>query len=161
VGELGTTESRYVEMIEAASDQMGDLVEALALVARIESGRYRPNVQAIDTRTLARAVQEQIGGDHVDLAGDGGAVAVEAGPAERALTGLTDCVRRHGGVDVVRVDAGPAEVTLSPVPDDAAPIVLAEDMRDLGAATAHVVVRALGGSIALTSGTLVVRLPAA
>jgi signal transduction histidine kinase len=40
--ELDAPADRYVEMIEAASDQMAELLDELALAARIEAGRYEP-----------------------------------------------------------------------------------------------------------------------
>ncbi len=39
---LGEPADRYVEMIDLASLQIAELLEELALVARIESGRYEP-----------------------------------------------------------------------------------------------------------------------
>jgi hypothetical protein len=50
---------------------------------------------------------------------------------------------------------------VGPVTSDAAPVVMAEDLRDLGAAVGLRVVAALGGSAELDGETLVVALPAA
>jgi signal transduction histidine kinase len=159
VATLGPTEARYVEMIEAAAEQIADLVESLALVARIEAGRYSPALQQADTLGLANAARERVGGEHVEVRGRGGVVSVDPGPTERALAAFADCIRRHGGVDPVQVEAREAQLALSPVPQEAVPVVLADDLRDLGAAAAHVVVNALGGSVELTDDTLVVSLP--
>jgi hypothetical protein len=52
------------------------------------------------------------------------------------------------------------EVRVSPITPSSAPVVLGEDLRDLGAAVAVRVVRALGGSVGLDGETLVVALPA-
>src|SRR5207237_4212835 len=41
-GDLQEPQSRYVEMIEAASGQLAELLEELSLAARIEGGRYDP-----------------------------------------------------------------------------------------------------------------------
>ena len=49
---------------------------------------------------------------------------------------------------------------ISPVTDAAAPVVMAEDMRDLGAAVGLRVVVALGGSAELAGETLVLRFDA-
>src|SRR5205085_5046597 len=54
-GDLGEPESRYVAMIEAASDQLAELLEELSLAARIEGGRYDPTAQETDSLTLATA----------------------------------------------------------------------------------------------------------
>ena len=52
--ELPVPADRYVEMIEAASKQMAELLDELSLVARIESGRYDPVLREADTLALAR-----------------------------------------------------------------------------------------------------------
>jgi signal transduction histidine kinase len=41
-GGLEPPADRYVEMIDAASAQLAELIEELSLAARIESGRYVP-----------------------------------------------------------------------------------------------------------------------
>src|SRR4051812_40813477 len=47
--ELAPPGDRYVEMIEAASQQMAELLEELSLAARIEAGRYDPVQRETDT----------------------------------------------------------------------------------------------------------------
>jgi signal transduction histidine kinase len=158
---LGPTESRYVAMIEEASAQMAELIDALGLVAQIEGGRYRPVVQPTDTLGLARAAGALVGDDVVEVAGAGTPVNVEAGAAQRALAALVVCARRHGGVDQVRIEVVESRLTLSPVPPEAASIMLAEDLRDLGAAAARSVFEAFGGSLKLAGDAVIVRLPAA
>jgi hypothetical protein len=51
-------------------------------------------------------------------------------------------------------------VEISPIPEAAAPIVLSEDLKDLGASTARRVIEAIGGSLTLEGERLLVRLPA-
>ena len=67
---------------------------------------------------------------------------------------------RHGGLEQAEIAAAGETVEISPVPEAAAPIVLAEDLKDLGAATARRVIEAIGGSLALEGERLLVRLPA-
>ena len=50
------------------------------------------------------------------------------------------------------------ELRISPVTPASAPVVLGEDLRDLGAAVAARLVARLGGSLAVDGETLVVRL---
>ena len=57
------------------------------------------------------------------------------------------------------VTAGGPELTISPITPASAPVVLGEDLRDLGAAVAVLLVRALGGTISLDGETLHVGLP--
>src|SRR5438094_7461703 len=63
--ELDPPADRYVEMIEAASRQMAELLDELSLAARIESGRYEPVLRETDTLTLARGAQARLGDDRV------------------------------------------------------------------------------------------------
>ena len=63
--DLDEPAARYVEMIEAASAQLRDLVEELSLVTRIERGRYSPALTDADSLELAAAHHE---GDRVDAA---------------------------------------------------------------------------------------------
>jgi signal transduction histidine kinase len=159
---LGPAEARYVGMIEQASAEIGELVDSLGLVAQIESGRYRPVLRPTDPLAIARAARELVGPDGVELAGKpGSAVAVDGPVAQRAIAALVVCMQRYGGIDRVRIEVADARITLSPVLPDAAPVVLAEDLRDLGAATARTVVEAFGGSFELAGEELIVELPAA
>jgi hypothetical protein len=66
---------------------------------------------------------------------------------------------RHGGLDEVTLHVDGAKLALSPVTASSAPVVLGEELRDLGAAVAVRVVRALGGSVELEGDTLTVTLP--
>ena len=56
------------------------------------------------------------------------------------------------------VVAGPS-LTLSPITTSAGPVVVGDDLRDLGAAVAVRVVRALGGSVELDGDKLTIKLP--
>src|SRR5207237_8614596 len=55
--------SRYLEMIGAASGQLGELVDELALGARIEAGRHEPVRAQLDTPGPARAAAGHLDGD--------------------------------------------------------------------------------------------------
>jgi hypothetical protein len=57
-----------------------------------------------------------------------------------------------------RVEVDGAEVRLSPVTPASAPVVLGEDLRDLGAAVAVRLVRHLGGSVSVSGETVGIRL---
>lgn len=149
--QLEERHARWLEMIDAASAQMAQLLDDLSLAARVEGGRYEPLPREADSLALARAADP-------DATGEGTAVSVDAEAVERALAALAAAARRHGGgVDVaVRVDG--ARVGIAPV-TDAAPVVLGEEMKDLGAAVAVRVLAALGGSVAHEGDTVWVTLP--
>src|SRR5262245_17936586 len=61
--------SRYVEMIAAASGQLGGLVEELALGALTEAGGYQPVREGLDTLDLAREAATRLGADRVEAGG--------------------------------------------------------------------------------------------
>jgi signal transduction histidine kinase len=151
--------SRYVGIIEAAAEQMVELLDELGLAARIEAGRYQPNLRDADTLAFAREAAATLGEDRVRVTGDGGAIRVDVEATERAVTALAQCALRHGGLDLVDVTAAGPELTIAPITPASAPVVLGEDLRDLGAAVAVLLVRALGGSVSLEEDTLHVRLP--
>src|SRR5919202_2972073 len=60
-GELEEQAARWVEMIDAASAQMAELRDELALAARIEARRYDPTLLDADTLELAGRAAEQLG----------------------------------------------------------------------------------------------------
>jgi signal transduction histidine kinase len=141
---------RYLGLIDSASDELAALLELLSLAARIEGDRYEPVTREADSLELAPA----------GATGTGATVIVEPDAVERALAALQLAAARHGGVEVaVRVD-GP-QVILEPIAESAAAIVLGEEQRDLGAAVAVMLIRALGGEVAVDGERLVVTLPSA
>ena len=150
---------RYMEMIQAGADQMAELLEELALVARIESGRYEPNGQEADTLELAEAAATRVG-EKAKAGGRGGPVKVDREAMERALGALALCTLRHGLVERVELRAEGAEVAIEPVTADAAPVLLAEELKDLGAASARYLIEAHGGSLRLEGETLRVQVAA-
>jgi signal transduction histidine kinase len=149
---------RYVAMIQAASEQIGELLEDLGLVARIEAGRYEPSLVKADTLELARSAASRLG-EKATAVGAGATVRVDRDPVERALAGLARCALRHGALERVELTVDGASVWIEPVTPGAAPIVLGEDLKDLGAAAGRSLVEALGGSLALDGERLQVRLP--
>jgi signal transduction histidine kinase len=140
--ELEPPLSRYVEMIIAASEQLTELLEELGLAARIAGGRYEPVLAEVDTLELARAALP-------DAEGRGETVTTDPPTMQRALAALALCARRHGGVEAVTLHVDGSELTLAPITEAAAPVLLGEDLKDLGAGVAVRAIGALGGSIEL------------
>ena len=159
-GDLGEPAARYVSMIEQASEQIGQLLDELGLAARIESGRYEPARQPADTLELARDTAERLGPERVGVSGEGGAVAVDVEATRRAVAALARCALRHGGLERVELTARGDAIEIAPITPAAAPVVLGEDLRDLGAAVAARLVGVHGGSLELADDRLHVRLPA-
>jgi signal transduction histidine kinase len=159
LGSLEEPNDRYVGMIAAAAKQLAELLDELSLAARIEARRYEPNLQEVDTLTLARGAANELGEDRVRVGGEGGMVRVDIDAMQRGVSALTQAALRHGGLDEVECTAEAASVTISPVTAASGPVVLGEDLRDLGAAVAVRLIGALGGSVALNGDAVVVSLP--
>ena len=157
-GDLEPPADRYVEMIDAASAQLAELIEELSLAARIESGRYDPTPREADTLELAEAAAARLGEDRVRVSGSGTALETDGDAVERGLAALFQSALRHGGFDEVTVEVDGAEIRLSPVTPASAPVVLGDDLRDLGAAVAVRLVRRLGGSVEVDGQTVTIRL---
>jgi signal transduction histidine kinase len=158
---LEEPQGRYVEMIEAASAQMGELLDELALVARIELGRYQPALGEHDSLELAHAAAAELGAERVAVDGEGASVRVDGKATSHALARLARAAARHGGQDTVSLTVRGAVLELAPVTRASAPVLLGDELRELGAAAASALVRALGGSVEDEGERLIVRLPAA
>jgi hypothetical protein len=76
----------------------------------------------------------------------------------RALAAFALCAQRHGPAPVVTLRVQGREVWVAPVTDGAAPVIMGQDLKDLGAAIAVRTVRALGGDVQLADGELRVTL---
>jgi signal transduction histidine kinase len=157
-GGLEPPADRYVEMIDAASGQLAELIDELSLASRIESGRYEPTLREADTLELAQAAAARLGEDRVQVAGAGAVLETDTDAVERGLAALFQSALRHGGLERVEVEVDGAEVRLSPVTPASAPVVLGDDLRDLGAAVAVRLVQRLGGSVGVTGETVEIRL---
>ena len=157
-GGLEPPGDRYVEMIEAASAQLAELIDELSLASRIESGRYEPTLREADTLELAQAAAARLGEDRVQVSGSGAAIETDGDALERGLAALFQSALRHGGLDRVEVEVNGVDVRLSRVTAASAPVVLGEDLRDLGAAVAARLVARLGGSLSVEGETLAIRL---
>ncbi|HEY2541793.1 MAG TPA: histidine kinase dimerization/phospho-acceptor domain-containing protein [Gaiellaceae bacterium] len=156
--ELAPPADRYVEMIEAASRQMAELLDELSLVARIEAGRYDPVLREADTLELARSAAERLGDDRVHVSGEGATIETDLAGVDRGVSALVQSVLRHGGLDEVDVTVRGKEIEVTPVTDASAPVVLGQDLRDLGAAVAVRLIETLGGSVSVSERTLTIRL---
>jgi signal transduction histidine kinase len=152
------TTVRYLEMVDSASAQIGELIDELSLGAKIEAGRYDPLLASANTIELARAAAEELGTERVAVTGEGAPVEVDVVASQRAIASLAQCALRHGGQEHVELTVQGGELALAPITPASAPVVLGEDLRDLGAAIAVRLIRAQGGSVALDGETLRVRL---
>ena len=158
--ELEPPADRYVELIDTASDQIGELVEQLRMVAKIEAGTYDPQLEELDSLELARAAAADLGEERVAVSGQGTRVQVDPEATRRALVQLARAAARHGGHDTVTIAVRGADLELSPVGRTAEPVLLGTDLRELGPAAATIHIRALGGDVESGGERLLIRLPA-
>ena len=159
MGDLGEPKQRYLEMIDAAAKQLAELLDELGVAARIESERYEPHLQEVNTLELARGAAEELGADRVVVLGEGRDVRVDIESTQRGVSALAQAALRHGGLEQVDLHVDAATLTVSPVTASSGPVLLGEELRDLGAAVAVKVIRTLGGSVGVEGDKLVVRLP--
>jgi len=152
-GELPERQKRFTELIDAAADQMIELLELLGLAARIESGRYEPALAEVDTLALATADD-----DHVVARGEGEQVETDPAAVRLSLRALAVAAARHGGVPQTVWTVSGRRLVLSPLTDGAARVVRGEEAKDLGALVAGRVLARLGASVAVEGDALVVQL---
>lgn len=144
----GEKAARYLGLIDSASDELVELLDLVSLAARIESGHYDPVVREADSLELAPE----------GASGTGATVSVDPEAVATALGSLARAAARHGGVEVSTTVDGP-RISIEPVVAEAARVVLGEEQKDLGAAVAVRLLRALGGELTLAGERLTVTLP--
>jgi signal transduction histidine kinase len=155
--DLDETQQRYVGMIREAARQLTELLDEIGLAARIEEGHYEPNLQPVDTVELARGAAAELGEERVVVMGEGREVEVDVDATKRGVAALAQAALRHGGLEQVDVRVTGATLAISPVTASSGLVLTGEELRDLGAAVAVRLVRALGGSVELEGDSLVVR----
>jgi signal transduction histidine kinase len=152
--ELTDPAPRYVEMIELASEQLAELLDELSLLARIETGRFEPRLETVDSFELAREAAAELEDGTITVSGEGAPVRVEEESARRAIRQLARAARRHGGLESIEVGVAGPELRIGPIAGTAAVVVTGEELRELGAVASVEVVRALGGSVELDGDRL-------
>jgi signal transduction histidine kinase len=150
---LPEREAHFVDLIQAAADQMTSLLDVLGLASRIESGRYEPALTEADTLDLA-----QVGDDRIAAEGRGETIETDPAAVRRSLESLARCAALHGNVPRVTWHVAGRELRLGPLEGDVGEVLLGESPRDLGALVARLVIEHLGGSLAVDGGELLVRL---
>jgi signal transduction histidine kinase len=150
---------RYVELIGAASSQIDELVDQLRLATRIQLGLYKPMLVEKDSLELAHAAAERLEEGRVEISGEGSSVLVDPDPTARALAQLARATARFGGHDTVAMQVAGPVLTIAPLSRPAQPVVLGEELRELAAPAAAMLVRALEGTLEARDETLVIRLP--
>jgi signal transduction histidine kinase len=144
--DLDERSARFVGMIEEASEQMTELLDALGTAARIAAGRWEPVLREIDTLELVEGAT-----------GTGETIATDIDTVKASLRALATAAERHGRVERVSWTVAARELRLEPITPEAAPVVLGEEDKDLGSLVARLVIEELGGSLELSGGVLTIR----
>jgi signal transduction histidine kinase len=152
---------RYVEMIGAASDQLAGLLDLLSVAARIESGRFDPQLTELNARELADAASAKLADGAVRVDGEGSPARVEGNWSATALSALSEAARRHGGLTEITLTVDGTSVAIAPIVDNAGSIAMGEDLKDFGAAVGARVLFATGASVEPESERLIVKFPEA
>jgi signal transduction histidine kinase len=151
---LGRRESRFVQMIDAAGEEMVGLLDRLGLAARIAAGRYDPHLTRVDTVELVTGSDERI-----SVSGSGATVETDAAAVPGALAALALAALLYGEVAAVGWRVSGRDLVLSPLRGDAAAVVSGDVPRDLGALVARMVLEAVGATLAVDGAELLLRLP--
>ncbi len=152
-------EAGYARTIKETAAQISQIIDELALVARIQEGRYEPACVQVPSDELVSDVRAAFDEGRVTVSGQGAAVRVERQPTIRALTALARAAMRHGALDSIDIALDGAALRLSPIGPNAEPVLAGTEVREFGAAAALVVIGAMGGEAAVVGEALVVRLP--
>ncbi len=160
MGRLDEQTARWVSLIELAAGQLAEITDDLGAAARVAGDRFDPALEAQDTLELAAAAAKRAG-DGVTASGAGAAAFVDRDACVRALAALAHAAVRHGGQTELELRVEGTTVELQPVVEAAALVVLAEELRDLGAASGRTVIEALGGTVERRDESVLVSLPPA
>jgi signal transduction histidine kinase len=157
--ELGEPAGRYVEMIGAATDQLAELLDLLSAAARIEAGRFEPQLRPTDARELADAAAARIEDGRASVAGSGADVRADPEWAGSAVASLAEAARRHGGLERITISVDGPRITISPVVEAAGPIAVGDELKDFAAAVGARVLTHSGAEVALNAESLSVTFP--
>lgn len=157
--DLGEPAGRYIEMIGAATDQLAELLDLLSAAARIESGRFEPQLRSTDTRALADAAAGRIQDERASVDGSGADVRADPDWAGSSVASLAEAARRHGGLDRITISVDGPRITISPVVDNAGPIAIGDELKDFAAAVGVRVLARSGAEVVLDGGKLSITFP--
>jgi signal transduction histidine kinase len=151
-GELDEQSSRFLTLIEAAGEQIHDLIDLLGLAARIEAGTHEPTLREVDSLELATSDD-----DRVEATGEGVTVRVDEPVIRRSLAALAAAALRHGEVDRATWTVAGRSLELTPVRPGAARVLTGDDPKDLGSLVARLAIEHSGGALSLEGETLKLR----
>ena len=152
-GELDDQTLRFLGLIDAAGEQIADLLDLLALAARIEAGTYEPLRRQVDTLALVTFEDGR-----VTARGDGEPAVVDESALRRSFAALSSAALRHGELERVEWTVHGRELTLAPINAGAAKVISGEDPKDLGALVARIAIENTGAELRIENDALTVEL---
>lgn len=159
--EIGHPGRRYVEMIGAATDQLAALLDLLSAAARIESGRFEPQLRPANTKALADAAAARIDEERLLVEGEGAEVRADPDSAATSVSALAEAARRHGGLERITLTVAGRMISIAPIVENAGAIALGDDLRDFGAAVGVRVLQKSGVEVALEGDAVRIEFPSA
>jgi hypothetical protein len=161
---LGAVEgehARYLAIVVEATEELGRLIDCLALLARAEDGRIVLEPSTVASAELAGEAIALVPGERVSLEGTGCPIEVDRGRAVSALGWLVEAVEHAvpGAEPLVLEARGDGSFELGPLS-----VVMADRFvdgaGDLRALAALTVARVHGGSLARAGERVVLRFAA-
>jgi hypothetical protein len=159
VGAVSGEHARYLSVVVEASEELGRLIDCLALLARAQDGRLALAPSPFASAELADEAVRQVPGDRLSAVGAGTTVEADRTRAVSGLAWLAEAVAHAVPGDQplqldARADGAFALGPLSTVMADR----FAEGEGDLRALAALAVARAHGGTLAREGDRVVLRL---
>jgi hypothetical protein len=161
LGAVSGEHARYLSLVVEAGEEMGRLIDCLALIARAQDGRLVLERAPVDSAELAAEAVRLVPGDRLAAEGAGTAIEVDRARAVSGLAWLAEAVARAApGDQPLGVEArADGTFALGPVPAVTADRI-ADGTGDLRALAALAVARAHGGTLAREGDCIVLRLAA-
>jgi light-regulated signal transduction histidine kinase (bacteriophytochrome) len=161
---LGAVEgehARYLSLVVEATEELGRLIDCLALLARAEDGRITLDLGQVESRMLADGAVEAVPGGRLSARGSGTTIEVDRARAASGLAWLAEAlVHAVPGEQPLQIDArADGAFALGPLAEVMADRMAhgAGDLRSLAALT---VARVHGGTLAREHDRIVLRLAA-
>jgi signal transduction histidine kinase len=161
LGAVSGEHARYLSLVVEAAEEMGRLIDCLALIARVQDGRLVLERAPVDSAELAAEAVRLVPGDRLAAEGAGSAIEVDRARTVAGLAWLAEAVARAApGDQPLGVEArADGTFALGPVPSVMADRI-ADGTGDLCALAALAVARAHGGTLAREGDCIVLRLAA-
>jgi hypothetical protein len=161
LGAVSGEHARYLALVVEASEELGRLIDCLALIARAQDGRLVLERASAGSAELAEEALGLVPGDRLSSDGAGTAIEVDRARAVSGLAWLAEAVAHAvPGDQPLRVEArGDGTFAVGPLSTVMADRI-ADGTGDLRALAALAVARAHGGTLAREDDRVVLRLAA-